>query len=411
MSVPEERVVNTGEDVVAVTRALVAARTPNPPGDERPAAELVTKLLLDYGLPAPEVIAERPERPNLLVSLPFGEGGRHLCLSGHLDTKPVGTARWRSDPYTAEIRDGDLFGLGAVDMKGAVAAMILAARRLMTAPPTAGRLSLLLTADEEDGGRWGARYVVSTGALDADGVVIGEPGGLERDFDRLHVVSRGLARFRVEVSGDQGHTSLRERTGAVNASVEMAGLLARFSDQFHPTVPARLDGLEGWNATVTAGVHVRGGIAFGVVPGLASFDAEVRLLPGMSRAQLRRDIEHFLEGQRAVHPSLQCRLIFADSPLAWLSPTEVDLADPLVEHTRKALQSVLAKDVPVCVFPGATDAAFFQGMASISTLPALGPGLLAAAHGADERVSVASLRASVDIYESLARSYCAESAG
>jgi acetylornithine deacetylase/succinyl-diaminopimelate desuccinylase-like protein len=193
--------------VAELTAALVAAASPNPPGDEREVAAVAREALASAGLPAPRVIAREPARPSLLTTLDFGPGGRHLVLCGHLDTKPVGGAAWSVDPFAATI-DGDrLYGLGATDMKGAVAAMIAAAERLDL---SAGRLSLLLVADEENGAALGARHVAATVDLDADAIVIGEPCGREADFDRLPLVSRGIARWRVVARAAQGH-SLDER--------------------------------------------------------------------------------------------------------------------------------------------------------------------------------------------------------
>ncbi|RCK67939.1 M20/M25/M40 family metallo-hydrolase [Desertihabitans brevis] len=107
-------------DVVELTRLLVHTPSPNLPGDERAVAGVVGEVLTTLGLPAPTVLAARPERPNLVLTLDLGPGGSHLVLSGHLDTKPVGDGRWSVDPWAAEV-DGDrLVGLGAADMKGRV---------------------------------------------------------------------------------------------------------------------------------------------------------------------------------------------------------------------------------------------------------------------------------------------------
>jgi len=139
-------------DVVEIAQRLIRAPSPNPPGDERAAALVVQDLLAELGLPEAAIIALDPRRPNLLVTLDFGSGGRHLILSGHLDTKPIGDAHWTVDPLAAQV-DGDrLYGLGSADMKAAIAAMLIAATRVAARAP-GGRLSLLLTADEEDGVR------------------------------------------------------------------------------------------------------------------------------------------------------------------------------------------------------------------------------------------------------------------
>ena len=398
---------HAARSVVEIASRLIGAASPNPPGDERAAAEIVTELLSEHHLPAPSVLALSETRPNLLTTVRFGPGGRHLCLAGHLDTKPVGSATWGSDPLNAIVDDGRLIGLGAVDMKGAVAAMIIAARDLVQDPPERGSLSLLFTADEEDGAQWGAQYVSSSGILEADGIAIGEPGGLDKDFDRLHLVSRGIARFRIEVSGDQGHASLSDRSGAVNASVELARFLVAFNDRFEPTVPAPIGSIDGWRSTVTAGVRIAGGVGYGVVPGSALANIEVRLLPGMTRSRLERDLREFLDAQVRDDPHLRPTVVFDDPPRDWLEATSLDVDDPLVVAARTALIEVLGVAPPDGVFPGTTDAASLQGVAGIPTLPAFGPGLISRAHGADEWVSIEALETSVKVLKALARSYCA----
>jgi acetylornithine deacetylase/succinyl-diaminopimelate desuccinylase-like protein len=291
-------------------------------------------------------------------------------------------------------------------MKGAVAAMILAAERLVMDPPEQGRVSLLFTADEEDGAQWGAHYLSSSGVLAADAIVIGEPGGLVTNFDRLHIVSRGIARFRIEVLGDQGHASLSDCSGAVNASVELARLLVAFNDQFHATVPRASDEIEGWRATVTAGVRIAGGVGYGVVPGSALAQMDVRVLPGMTRSGLERDLNEFLQLQMRGHPRLRAAVVFDDPPRDWLEATGLGADDLLVKAARCALKDAFGAAPPDCVFPGTTDAAAFQGVAGIPTLPALGPGLVACAHGADEWVSIEALESAVKVFEALARRYC-----
>ena len=115
-------------EVIALTSALIAAPTPNLPGDETAAAEVIERAITHYNLPAPRILAEQPHRPNLIVRIDGARPGPHLAICGHLDTKPVGDAadEWRTDPFEPVI-DGDrLYGLGSTDMKGACAAMILA---------------------------------------------------------------------------------------------------------------------------------------------------------------------------------------------------------------------------------------------------------------------------------------------
>lgn len=396
-------------DVVELAGRLVAAPSPNPPGDERAAAAVVLEALAERGLPGAQTISRAAERPNVLLTLDFGPGGRHLCLSGHLDTKPVGSARWQTDPFTATVADGRLYGLGAVDMKGAIAAMICAAARVVASPPSCGRLTLLFTADEEDGAAWGARYLAESGQVVADGIVIGEPGGLRSDFDRLHLGSRGIARLRFRVRGDQGHASLSDRSGAVNASTEAARLLLAFAERFRPSQPSPPAEVDGWTTTVTGGVRLSGGVGYGVVPGEAAFDGEVRTLPGMSRDRFEEELGQFMAAEHVANPRLRAEAGTAEPPADWLPATLVDDMDPLVAAARNSCRAELGVIPPSAVFPGTTDAAFLHAMAGVPTLPALGPGLLACAHAADEWVSVDALGRAVSLYEALTRCFCAGS--
>jgi acetylornithine deacetylase/succinyl-diaminopimelate desuccinylase-like protein len=396
-------------EVIELAGRLVAAPSPNPPGDERAAAAVVLEALAERGLAGARTVSRAPERPNVLLTLDFGPGGRHLCLSGHLDTKPVGSARWQTDPFTATVQDGRLYGLGAVDMKGAIAAMICAAARVARNPPSRGRLSLLFTADEEDGAAWGARFLAESGHVDADGIVIGEPGGLETDFDRLHLGSRGIARLRFRVNGDQGHASISDRSGAVNASTEAAKLLLAFAERFRPSQPAPPTEIDGWTTTITGGVRLSGGVGYGVVPGEAAFDGEVRTLPGMSRDRFEDELRQFIATEHAANPRLRAVAGTAEPPADWLAATLVNDEDPLVAVARNSCLQVLGAIPPASVFPGTTDASFLHSIAGVPTLPALGPGLLASAHGADEWVCVDALNRAISLYEALARCFCAGS--
>jgi acetylornithine deacetylase/succinyl-diaminopimelate desuccinylase-like protein len=121
-------------------------------------------------------------------------------------------------------------------MKSALAAMLVAASRLSSSAPSRGRLSLLFTADEENGSAYGAHHVCQSIPLHADGVVIGEPGGIEADYDRLHLVSRGIARLRLVARGRQGHSSLSDVLAARNAGVDAARLVTEVAHANPPEV-------------------------------------------------------------------------------------------------------------------------------------------------------------------------------
>lgn len=378
-------------DPVELAQILIRAPSPNPPGDERAVADAVEELARGLGLPAPQRVALDARRPNLLIERDFGPGGRHLVLSGHMDTKPVGDADWTVDPFGAEL-DGDrLYGLGSADMKAALAAMLTAAASLEL---EAGRVTLLFTADEEDGAAFGARHVAEHVHLAADGVVIGEPGGIEEDFDRLHLVSRGIARLRLVAMGRQGHSSLADELGMPSAGVDAARAVVAVEDGLALDEPADEHGLAGWGVTVNTGLAYRGGVGFGVLPGRMAVDTEVRLLPNMDRGDVQTALENAVDGVAVEWDA---------PPTDWLPATMVDPEDPLALAAATACRTALGREPVAAVFPGTTDATFFRE----PTLPALGPGLLRRAHAADEWVSADAVRRSVALYGELARGFCA----
>jgi succinyl-diaminopimelate desuccinylase len=394
-------------DVVELTHRFVAIPSPNLPGDEREIATAVQDVGEFLGLGSGRVVSAAPDRPNVLIDLDFGPGGRHLALSGHLDTKPIGDAVWDTDPFTGTIIGEYMYGLGTCDMKGAVAAMLIAAARASQSELACGRLTLVFTADEEYGSKFGSRFLAEEKLVSADAIVIGEPGGVFSDWDQLNIVSRGIANIYVDVFGDQGHSSLSEVRGSISATQELAKLLTKFSAEFKPRYP--VNELKS-KPTVNAGVRIEGGVGFGVVPGLATFSSDVRLIPGMTRRDFEDDLKSFLLDAMAAEPRLRSEFRFEEAPRDWLPPTQVESNDPVIFACQAALEKVRGNSVPLGVFPGTTDACWLQGLLGIPTLPAFGPGMLERAHAANERISISSLNQSVDIYEELIRGFCGASA-
>jgi acetylornithine deacetylase/succinyl-diaminopimelate desuccinylase-like protein len=394
-----------GLDALAIARELVRTPSPNPPGDERAVAAIVQEFLPALQLPGARVIARHASRPNLLVTLDFGDGGRHLVLSGHLDTKPVADAAWSFDPFGADVEGDRLYGLGSGDMKSSLAAMLAAASRLARDPPSRGRLSLLFTADEENGSAYGAHHVADSVPLEADGVVIGEPGGIHDDYDRLHLVSRGIARLRLVARGRQGHSSLSDELGTRNAGVDAARAVTTVADSLALDTPENKHGLGGWTPTVNTGMAYRGGVGFGVLPGVMAVDTEVRLLPGMGREEIDEAFVALAERVSDENGG-DLRIEFDEPPNDWLPATLVAPGNPLVGAAREACRAVLGTDPAQAVFPGTTDATWFDAVQGLPALPALGPGLLRRAHAADEWVSIAAVRQAVELYTRLASAYC-----
>ncbi len=390
-----------GSGLIAFARELIATPSPNPPGDERAAAAVTQSALSELGIKDVEIVGLSAERPNLIASVPGTTGAPRLVLSGHLDTKPSGAfSEWQHDPYSPVIDDGELYGLGSGDMKGAVAAMVYAAGALRSVGAR-GTLVLVLTADEEAGSVLGSRWLAETGKLRADAAIIGEPCGIAREWESIDVLSRGIAMFRVVVRGTPAHSSISDQLQTVNATVAMARLIDRMDRELKAHLRYRPHPLVPNGPTVNIGVMANAGIAYGVNPGLAEFACDVRTLPYMSRDNFQHDLEAFLAIAMKDDPRLEAELKFEK----WLPATELPSDNPVVVVLQDAARVVLHEVPPIGAFPGSTDATYFQLTSGIPTIAAFGPGYLSRAHQPNESLPVASLLRAAKIYAVAAARY------
>jgi len=389
----------TAPDVLDLTAELVAIDSQNPGVGEAQIAGRVRAIAGELGLPA-RTVELRAGRPNVLLELDAGPGPA-LALCGHLDTKPIGDARsaWETDPFALTV-DGDVaYGLGSSDMKGPVAALLLAAARWAAARDARGRLVLVLTADEEAGSVWGAEALAAAGTVQADAMVIAEPSGLREPWEALFVGSRGICCFEVEIQGRQGHSGLSELLppSATVAAAEAIRALAALRPA-HPSVP-------GYRAepTVNAAVQLAGGVFYGVHPGTATIGCEVRTVDGMERDALEAELRSALAD--AIPDGLAWELRFRDDSLGWMPPSRALPDHPVVEAAQQACAAVLGRRLPLAAYPGGTDATAFSRVAGLPCIASLGPGFITCAHGPNEYVPVAGLREAVDLYATLARTF------
>jgi acetylornithine deacetylase len=389
-------------ELVEFARALVAAPSPNPPGDERHVADLAKAEMDRLGYAASRTVAMDPARPNVVGVAFESSTGPTLMLNGHTDTKPTGDlAEWSPGPYDPVIRDGQLHGLGSADMKGAIAAMVYGGAALVEAGAPPGTLKVVLTADEEAGSRYGARYLAGRPELAADSVLVGEATGMQTPWAYVAVASRGLSCFVVRVRGTQMHSSLSDQVPSVNASVQLAKVLTRMATDFRPTYPA--NPLVPGRPTVNLGVTLSGGVFFGVYPGHADFGMDIRTLPGMTLAGLQRDLAAFLEELRREDPDLDVTAE-AVPDLEWFPPSSIDPHHPLVAAAQSSARDVLGRDVPVGTMPAFTDGTHWH-LAGSACIPAFGPGTLLVAHRPNESVAVAEIVEAARIYALTALRY------
>src|SRR5207248_10858375 len=214
------------------------------------------------------------------------------------------------------------YGLGSTDVKGAVAAMVFATAALQHCQSElAGDVLLVINADEERSMKFGSESLAKDYGIRADVALLGEPSGIDGpEFEFLHLLSRGVCCFKIRVQGTQMHSSLTDRLPSVNANVKLAEVVTRMRRELRLTfTPHPLCA----TPTVNLAVRVEGGVGYGVCPGVAEFQSDIRTLPGMSRRQLQADVETCLDSIRHEDPGLRVELEFEEPPLDWIPPTEV----------------------------------------------------------------------------------------
>jgi acetylornithine deacetylase len=369
------------DEILEFTCELIRTPSVNPPGDEVPISKVILEKLRVLGVTERRIVGALDERPNVLAHVQGTEPGRTMMLSGHIDTKPPGNLdEWKTNPHEPVVVDDQLIGLGSGDMKGAIAGMVYAAAALADLGHFSGRLALALTADEENGSVYGSKWLASEGLIEADVCVIGEPGGIQREWESLHLVSRGVALFRVVILGTQMPSSISDQLPAVNATLKMAALALKMQKELRSYLTFDEHPFCKHGPTINVGVMASAGVTYGVFPGRAEFASDIRTLPGMTEEQIQRDIQRFLDDAMAQDPELK-------ATLEWnrmMGATEIDSNNDVIQVLQATSEMVLGRAPMLDAFPGATDAAYIQTAAGVPCVASFGPGFLPRAHSPNE---------------------------
>ncbi len=404
---------------------LLRFDTTNPPGRERECIVAVDGWLRAAGI-STVLLGKDPERPNLIARLPGRGAMPPLLLQGHVDVVTTAEQRWQHPPFAGEIADGCVWGRGALDMKGGVAMMlaaVLGARESGLAP--AGDVILAVLADEENGGGYGARFLVEEHAEQFAGVryALGEFGGFTqhlagRRFYPIQVAEKQSCRVRATVRGPGGHGAL----GVVGGAMPKLGrLLSRLDGSrlpAHVTPAARLRllamaralpfpssliyrrladpawtdrvlgwlgargrGFAPWLSNTATPTVVRGGEKLNVVPSEVTVELDGRVLPGLGAETLAAELAALLG------PGVELEVLDFEAGRA-----EVDLG--LFDTLAAVLRAADPGAVPVpMLLPAVTDGRFFArlGIQTYGFTPMkLPPGLdfITTIHAADERIPV-----------------------
>jgi len=419
------------DEVVQICQDLIRIDTSNfgdgsGPG-EAEAAAYVVQSLREVGL-EPQTFESDPGRVSVVVRIPGADRERGaLCIHGHLDVVPANAADWSVDPFSGELRDGCVWGRGAVDMKD-MDAMILACVRDLartgTVPPR--DLVIVFFADEEAGGRKGSHFLVEqhpevfdvvTEAISEVGgysVTVTDRHGDERRTYLLQTAEKGICWLRLTAHGRAGHGSVPNDE---NAIVRLAEAISRIAAhtwprEFIPSVRTLLEGLGELTGTSWSDEdledlldHLRGAQGFvrgtlqdtsnvtmldagykhNVIPQHASANVDCRFLPGHEEQLLATITE--LAGE---HVSVE--VLHRD--IALDAPFEGDLVEAMVAALRTEDPDAVV--LPYCLSGGTDNKALsLLGITGYGFAPLRLPADLDFApmfHGVDERVPVDALQ-------------------
>jgi succinyl-diaminopimelate desuccinylase len=363
---------------VQLASELVRLNTVNPGGGEAVAARLVADFLADCPVQT-EFHELGPGRESLIVR--YGErdtGKLPLCFSGHLDTVPLGTAKWARNPLSGEIADGRLWGRGSTDMKGGIAAMVVAFQRLCRSGVSCPVI-LALTASEETGCQGASAIAGKMGRV--GGLIIAEPTHCS-----IATSHKGALWLRIRAVGKAAHGSKPELGDNAIDSVVQALAGTREIVRSAAT-HARL-------GPVTSNVGtIVGGTATNMVADSCEATVDIRLTPGLSATTVLRDIRARLRRGVSAEPDLALDAVDSATDDPWIL-------------------SVIRDANRICGTPlAATSASFFTDASVL--VPALGnppvaivgPGDPHLAHQVDESCSVEAIDRATDLYELIGRNW------
>ena len=372
-------------DVLDLTRALMSRPSVTP--EDEGCQDLVAGRLAAAGFR----IEHLPFGPVKNLWATHGTGSPVLVYLGHTDVVPTGpVSEWTSDPFTPTVRDGFLYGRGAADMKGSVAAFVVAAEEFVAAHPDhAGTFAILLTSDEEGDAVDGVRRVVehfrATGQR-IDYCVTGEPSSITQLGDLLRVGRRGTLSGTLTVTGIQGHVAYpeRARNPIHQAMAPLAELCARQWDAGYPAGAPEFPASSFQISNIHAGTG-----ANNVIPGACEVVFNFRYNPGWQAEALEREVHAVLDRHGLTYD------------IRWHRGGEPFLTGE--GALRAAARAVLVEHCGLTpdenTGGGTSDARFIAPMGA--EVIEMGP-INASIHKVDERVSVDDLRRLPGLYRAVA---------
>lgn len=365
-------------------RKILCCNTTNPPGNEVFLAKEIEVWLANEGISC-QIDEFEEKRANLIFELKGSKEEPKLLVTGHLDTVPPGNRPWRHDPFAAEVEDGLVYGRGASDMKGSIAAMIYAITR-MKRKGTIPRQDIvfLATAGEEMFCQGSQHFVDNNGMNNIGAVLVGEPSNGE-----LLLAHKGAAWLEVNTYGQTAHGSMPDL--GINAIMSMNIFLAALARHSFRVEPHALLGMP----TISVN-KIEGGVAINVVPDSCTCKIDIRTIPGQTEEDVRELVDRALAEAAASVSGFKADYQF----ICFLPPVCCNPNDKIIDCASACAGRELIKR-GVNYF---TDASALVGNKAMPMI-IYGPGDDKQAHQPDEYISLARYFEAIAFYEKFFSEY------
>lgn len=398
-----QRIAGKRDDVIELTRSLIRIPTVNPPGEGyEDCARHLGQRLKRRGF---DVVYERARgavgdsdrhpRWNIVARHEGRRPGPTVHFNGHIDVVAVGNG-WTVDPFAAEVIDGRIYGRGSCDMKGGLAAAVVAVEALLeAAPDLPGAIEISGTADEESGGYGGVAFLAERGYFSrprVDHVIIPEP----LNKDRVCLGHRGVWWAELETFGRQAHGSMPFLGDS--AIRHMGAVLTAFETELFPRLAAKRTDMpvvpDGARASTLNINSVHGGEAEGFdgLPAPLVADAcrlilDRRFLIEERLDAVKAEVRDLLDRLTRERDGFRYRL----TDLFEVVPSMTSAEDPVARALARAVEQVLTRPPEFVVSPGTYDQKHIDRIGRLPSCVAYGPGILDLAHQPDEYVEVEDL--------------------
>ena len=379
------------DDAVTFLKELIRTPSVNPPGEYETVYRVVEERFDELGwetdvIWTPDEVLEElgldPEypRPNVLGYMTKGDGPT-IALNAHLDTVPVDESEeWDHDPFGAEVDNGRMYGRGANDSKGRIAAYTLAARTLERADlvPDDATVVLAITCDEETGGEAGPGYLVENGHLDADYAIV------EGNCEDIWLGASGVRQFEVTVRGKASHAGVAPEDGA-NAILGASHVLQAI-EAYAAELEREESEVHGVGSPTCVPATIGGGVKTNVVPAECRFSVDHRVPPDYDGDEVERRFKAAIDGASLPEG--------VSVDVAVSLRAEPYISDPADEHVRAVKENaevIFGREFDLVGIRGFSDGRFFAA-GGAKTLN-FGPGDMASnPHAADENISLKQVR-------------------